>query len=74
MRWRVVRSVSPAERERRVARACGEFTTSIGLSVNRRALVDLRKLIQSVAPTHATVLILGESGTGKELIAGALHS
>ncbi|MBM3833907.1 MAG: sigma-54-dependent Fis family transcriptional regulator [Verrucomicrobia bacterium] len=35
---------------------------------------DLRQLIQTVAPTNATVLILGESGTGKELIAGALHS
>jgi transcriptional regulator with PAS, ATPase and Fis domain len=34
---------------------------------------ELRQLIQSVAPTNATVLILGESGTGKELIAGALH-
>lgn len=35
---------------------------------------ELRHLIQTVAPTHATVLILGESGTGKELIAGALHT
>ncbi len=35
---------------------------------------ELRQLIQTVAPTRATVLILGESGTGKELIAGALHS
>jgi DNA-binding NtrC family response regulator len=35
---------------------------------------DLRKLIQTVAPTDARVLVLGESGTGKELVAGALHS
>jgi len=34
----------------------------------------LRQLVQTVAPTNATVLILGESGTGKELIAGALHT
>lgn len=35
---------------------------------------ELKQLIQTVAPTQATVLILGESGTGKELIAGCLHS
>jgi len=34
---------------------------------------ELRKLIQTVAPTDARVLILGESGTGKELVAGAVH-
>jgi DNA-binding NtrC family response regulator len=34
---------------------------------------ELRKLIQTVAPTDTRVLILGESGTGKELVAGALH-
>ena len=37
-------------------------------------MVELRRMIQTVGPTNATVLILGESGTGKELIAGALHS
>lgn len=35
---------------------------------------DLKHLIETVAPTDATVLILGESGTGKELVAGAMHS
>jgi len=34
----------------------------------------LRQLIQTVAKSNATVLILGESGTGKELVAGALHT
>jgi len=35
---------------------------------------ETRKLIRTVAPTDARVLILGESGTGKELVAGAVHS
>ena len=37
-------------------------------------ILDLRTLIQTVAPTDARVLVLGESGTGKELVAGAIHS
>ncbi len=36
-------------------------------------MCELRKLIQTVAPTDTRALILGESGTGKELVAGALH-
>ncbi len=33
----------------------------------------IRKLLSTVAPTQATVLIQGESGTGKELVARAIH-
>ena len=40
---------------------------------NCDSMIELRKMICTVGPTEATVLILGESGTGKELIAGALH-
>ena len=31
------------------------------------------KMVDRVAPSNATVLILGESGTGKELVAHAIH-
>ncbi|HVU23674.1 MAG TPA: sigma-54 dependent transcriptional regulator [Opitutus sp.] len=37
------------------------------------AIMRLRQLIDRVAPTDATVLILGESGTGKEMIARELY-
>ena len=42
----------------------------VGESPQMREIFDI---VQQVAPTRATVLVLGESGTGKELIAKALH-
>jgi two-component system NtrC family response regulator len=38
-----------------------------------RAMEQVRRLIEKVAPTNSTVLILGETGTGKELVARAVH-
>jgi len=40
---------------------------------NSRAIIRVRKMIDQVAPTEATVLILGESGTGKEVVARNIH-
>jgi transcriptional regulator with PAS, ATPase and Fis domain len=34
---------------------------------------QVRRLIETIAPTDASVMILGETGTGKELIARSLH-
>lgn len=39
-----------------------------------RALKQVLKQVQTVAPTDSTVLILGETGCGKELVARALHN
>ncbi len=36
-------------------------------------LEEIRRVVERVAPTTATVLISGESGTGKELVARSLH-
>jgi len=37
-------------------------------------MLEVCRMIEKVAPTTATTLLLGESGTGKELLARALHS
>ncbi|MGI9343449.1 MAG: PEP-CTERM-box response regulator transcription factor [Gammaproteobacteria bacterium] len=37
-------------------------------------MLQVCRMIEKVAPTNATSLLLGESGTGKELLARALHS
>ncbi|HEX3623871.1 MAG TPA: sigma-54 dependent transcriptional regulator [Verrucomicrobiae bacterium] len=40
---------------------------------NSPAMKEIFDVVQQVAPTRATVLLLGESGTGKEVFAKAIH-
>lgn len=47
-----------------------QFNQLIG---NSPAMQQVFKMIERVADTDSTILILGESGTGKELVARALH-
>src|SRR5580693_7849409 len=47
-----------------------QFNQLIG---NSPMIQDVFKMIERVADTDSTILILGESGTGKELVARALH-
>jgi two-component system NtrC family response regulator len=37
------------------------------------AMLKVCRMIEKVAPTNATTMLLGESGTGKELLARAVH-
>lgn len=45
-----------------------------GLIGRSARMQEVYELIEKVAPTEATVLIIGESGTGKDLTAKAIHS
>ncbi len=40
---------------------------------NSKAMTAVFRMIDKIAPTNATALILGESGVGKELVASAIH-
>jgi two-component system response regulator AtoC len=43
------------------------------LAGQSEALLEVRRIVERVASTPATVLITGESGTGKEIVARSLH-
>jgi len=48
-------------------------TALAGIISGSQRMLELRRLVERVAPTDASVLILGETGTGKELVARAVH-
>ena len=45
-----------------------------GIIAASEKMLEVCRMVEKVAPTNATTLLLGESGTGKELLARALHS
>jgi formate hydrogenlyase transcriptional activator len=51
----------------------GDETTFAGIVGQSSGLRNVLQLVEMVAPTNTTVLLLGETGTGKELIARAIH-
>jgi DNA-binding NtrC family response regulator len=54
-----------------------EFASKLGIPriIGRsEQIIAVAQMVQKVAPTKSTVLLLGESGTGKELFARAIHN
>ena len=47
-----------------------EFSNIIGSS---EPMLDVFRMVETIAKTNSTVLITGESGTGKDLVARAVH-
>ena len=47
-----------------------EFSNIIGRS---ELMLDVFRMVETVAKTNSTILITGESGTGKDLVARAIH-
>ncbi len=63
--------VARLERENKLLKAASP--KQIEITGSSPAILRVKKQIERVAPTDASVLILGEHGTGKELVAQTIH-
>ena len=69
-RAQIYRDMNDKAKARGRQREPNLFRSLVGTS---RAVQHVRQMMQQVADTEASVLILGESGTGKEVVARNLH-
>lgn len=70
LRLVVERAVSAYETVKKGQQPFFEVSQIVGASEGMKEVLDI---VERVATTDSTVLILGESGTGKELVARAIH-
>jgi two-component system NtrC family response regulator len=66
--------VAELEQQNRSLRETQDAMPLEGIIATDPQMLKVCRLVEKVAPTTASVLVLGESGTGKELIARALHT
>ncbi len=68
------RRIQELEAENRRLAASRPANALDGVIAASEPMLKVCRLVQKLAPTQATVLLLGESGTGKERLAQALHA
>ena len=61
------------EQNRLLAMSLGDSPLD-GIVAASEPMMKVCRMVEKVAPTGATTLLLGESGTGKELLARAIHN
>lgn len=61
------------DREVMGLRRASSDNSGIGMTSKSRAMQQILKMVERVAPSKASVVITGQSGTGKEMIARAIH-
>jgi two-component system NtrC family response regulator len=66
-------SISELELENRRLQSHVNESPLDGIVAASEGMLAVCRMIEKVAPTDVTALLLGESGTGKELLARALH-
>jgi len=66
-------NISELEGENRRLQSLASESPLDGIVAASEGMLSVCRMIEKVAPTNVTTLLLGESGTGKELLARALH-
>jgi two-component system NtrC family response regulator len=66
-------NMSELESENRRLQSLASTSPLDGIVAASEGMLSVCRMIEKVAPTNVTTLLLGESGTGKELLARALH-
>ena len=66
-------NISELESQNRQLQSLASDSPLDGIVAASEGMLSVCRMIEKVAPTNVTTLLLGESGTGKELLARALH-